>query len=172
MGRIETVRTFGFACGKLEGVMDYASARFACTAVGNIVVGFHTRDNPNDDDWTAYLECGRVLLEEHERIGILAYSLGGGPNAVQRGEVNEMFKDTPQRVAVMLDSRMARGAVTALSWFNNKIHAFKLDQQDEALAHLGATPEQVTRVKEELAQLGERVRELGGRGLEAAGLSA
>lgn len=139
--------------------MDYVSSRFGCAVVGNTVVGLHGEDNPDDADWNAYLDAGRRILQEHEQLRVLAFSLGGGPNSTQRSMVNDMFKDRPQQVAVMLDSRLARGAVTALSWFNPKIKAFNLEQLDEACSHLGLSAEQTQAVQASLESMRSRLLE-------------
>lgn len=120
--------------------MDYSSPRFACQALDDIVVGVHTSEAPTDPDWAAWLDATRRGLEINGSVRVLVYSLGGGPTSKQRSEVNELFKDRPQRVAVMLNSRFARGAVTALSWFNPQIRAFDVEQFDDACDHLAITP--------------------------------
>ncbi|MCA9653446.1 MAG: hypothetical protein H6712_11250 [Myxococcales bacterium] len=137
--------------------MDYVSARFACAVVGNAVVGVHGPDDPNDADWTAYLNAGREIMATGQDLCVLAYSLGGGPNSVQRSQVNDLFKNRPQRVAVMLNSALARGAVTALSWFNNRIKAFNLEQVDEACRHLELSEAHTRRVKAALERLREQL---------------
>jgi hypothetical protein len=116
--------------------MDYSSPRFACEAIDDTVVGVHTSEAPNDDDWAAWIAATRRALERTGSVRVLVYSLGGGTTSKQRSEVNELFKDRPQRVAVMLNSRLARGAVTALSWFNPQIKAFDLEQFEDACVHL------------------------------------
>lgn len=116
--------------------MEYASSRFACTIIGDLVLGLHAKDNPSDEDWNEYVNATRSVLERHGSVKVLAYSMGGGPNSVQRTKANELFKDRPQLIAVMLNSALVRGIVTALSWFNPMIRAFNIDQLDEACRYL------------------------------------
>lgn len=116
--------------------MEYASPRFACTIIGDLVLGVHAKENPTDADWTEYVNATQKVLETHGTVKVLAYSMGGGPNSVQRTKANELFKDRPQHVAVMLNSALVRGIVTALSWFNPMIRAFNIDQLDDACKYL------------------------------------
>lgn len=137
--------------------MDYVSKRFACTIVGNVVIGVHSEDDPDDADWKAYLDAGREILAKDGDLRVLAFSEGGGPNSVQRSQVNDLFKDRPQRVAVMLNSRLARGAVTALSWFNKQIQSFNLEQIDEACAHLQLSSTDTKLVRDAIDRLREQI---------------
>ncbi len=130
--------------------MDHSSPRFACQALDGTVIGVHTSEAPTDEDWVAWLAATRRALDGHGSVRVLVYSMGGGPTSKQRSEVNELFKERPQRVAVMLNSRIARGAVTALSWFNPEIRAFDLEQFDDACGHLAIVGEHRERVRDAL----------------------
>jgi hypothetical protein len=133
--------------------MEYASSRFACTIVDGVVLGVHAKEDPSDADWHQYVSATRDVLESHGSVKVLAYSMGGGPNAVQRTKANELFKDRPQHVAVMLNSALTRGIVTALSWFNPKIRAFNLDQLDDACKYLELPAETAAEIRRMLDHL-------------------
>jgi hypothetical protein len=145
----------------------HVSTRFAWTDIGNILVGVHSEDGPDDRDWNEYLEAGRRIVATNGSVRVLAYSLGGSPNSLQRSKVNELFKDVPSRTAVMLDSRIARGAVTALSWFIKGIHAFGLDQLDDACGYLELSTKDAAEVRRAVGALRDQMlatRAAGARG--------
>jgi len=54
----------------------------------------------------------------------LVFADGSGPDAVQRGVGNQILGGRKLRVAVVTGSRLVRGAVTTLGWFNPEIRAF------------------------------------------------
>jgi len=133
--------------------MDFSSSRFACHVVDDIVIGVHTDEPPDDTDWSAWIDASRRALDGFGIVRGLVYSMGGNPTSKQRSEINDLFRDRPQRVAVMLDSRIARGAVTALSWFNPQIKAFDHTQFDDACMHLGIRGDQRERTRRALEDM-------------------
>jgi hypothetical protein len=78
----------------------------------------------------------------------LAYEEAGSIDSAQRREIVEAMGDHKPRGAVMTPSRLARGMVTALSWFQSEIKAFAPDQYESAATHLQLTSEerQIARV--------------------------
>lgn len=128
--------------------MEYVSPRFACDVVDNIVLGAHSKEDPTEEDWESYVAITRKVLDEYGSVKLLVYSLGGGPNSVQRSKANDVFKERPQHVAVMLNSAILRGVVTALSWFNPKVRAFNLEQLEEACRYLEISDAQLDQVRE------------------------
>ena len=129
---------------------------------GRLVLLAHARVNPSAAEWSAY--CRDLRRWRAELDGILVRSDGGGPNALQRGEMTDAIEAerTTVRTAVVTVSRVARGIVTALSWINAQIKAFSPLQQDAALSYLGVTDDERAEVLAEL----ERLRAL--LGAEAA----
>ncbi|MCX4240264.1 SpoIIAA family protein [Paraliomyxa miuraensis] len=137
--------------------MEYASPRFACKVVDDVVIAVHTKENPTDEDWDRYGDVANGVMNVHGSVKMLVYSIGGGPNSLQRNKANEAFRDRPQQVAVMLNSAMTRGIVTALSWFNPAIKAFNLEQLEEACTYLGVPRGQLDPVREALEVLKTRL---------------
>ncbi len=131
----------------------YASPRLACTAVGDVHVAVHGPDDPDAADWQAYLAAARSILKGYEQPRVLVYTLGGNPSTAQRGELNKINEGLSPRVAVMLNSRVARGTVTALSWFNPSIKAFALDELERAMKHLDLSDASAARVIETVERL-------------------
>jgi hypothetical protein len=79
---------------------------------------------------------------------------GGAPNSSQRRIVNEILAGRPPiPAAVVSNSALARGVITALSWFNPKIKAFAPDEVIDAYHYLGFTSSQIQVLTPRLAQL-------------------
>lgn len=101
-----------------------------------LVILVHSKDAPGDVEWKDY--CADVQKWCQQIRGILVISEGGGPNGVQREALekalgNETYK---AKTAVVTLSRIARGIVTAISWFSPTIKAFSTLQIPDALKYL------------------------------------
>lgn len=101
-----------------------------------ILILVHTKDSPADAEWAAYLADARTWRDKIE--GFLVVTEGGGPNTLQRGEMNDVLEAEKRggKTAVVTLSRIARGIVTALSWFNPGIKAFSTINVPAALDYL------------------------------------
>jgi hypothetical protein len=126
----------------------------ALQLVDTTLVVVHNARQPNDDDWALF------MLTWGERWDTIAAQLvvtdGGGPNATQRRKALALLTSRqgghPQ-TAVVTSSIMARGVVTAMSWFiKDRIRAFPQRQLAEACTFLG--------VSHRYAELREVVRNL------------
>lgn len=103
----------------------------------------HTKDNPTDAEWAEYLKFVQANIDKIQSTMILTQ--GGGPNATQRGEMTDLIEANHLKlvVSVVTLSRMVRGIVTALSWFNPNIKAFSTIQIPAAMEYLKvAKPDQ------------------------------
>src|SRR5688572_15071290 len=107
--------------------IEYASPRLTIALVDDVHIAVHGASNPDATDWEAYLKSVRKVLERYPNVRGVVYTLGGNPSGAQRSELNRINEGLQPRVSVMVESRIARGAVTALSWFNPSINAFSLD---------------------------------------------
>ena len=111
--------------------------------VGHTLVVVHGVTHPSDADWTIYLDA---LRQNYERIhSQLIVTEGGSPTSAQRKASLEIapnrWDQTPP-TAVVTSSVLARGAVTALSWFmKDRIRAFAQAEFDDACAFIGASAE-------------------------------
>lgn len=86
---------------------------------------------PAPNEWSEYVE---TLSKAHRggATGLLVLTDGPGPNSSQR----KMVSSFDLRSAVVTPAAVARGIVTALSWFGAKISAFAPEQIDDALVYL------------------------------------
>lgn len=98
----------------------------------------HGRENPSEAEWNAYIDALAGLIAKVGDISVLVVTDGGGPNSVQRTDMNDRIRGgNDMRGAVVTESRVARGIVTALSWFNAGVKAFPPVRLRDALRHLG-----------------------------------
>lgn len=134
---------------------DAKTIRYARQA--RLLLLAHGSVPPAQDEWNQYVEA---LAEGHKSglTGLLVLTDGPGPNSSQRKQISSF----DLRSAVLTPAAVARGIVTALSWFGANIRAFPPEQIDDALDYL-----QVPRA-EQLQVL----RVLAGLRVELAGKSA
>ncbi len=114
----------------------------------SLVVAVFTDDSPAPAEWQVYLDAMRKLNPGY-RMAI--FSAGGGPNTMQRGDLEKLTEglgpDSPkERVAVITVSRLARGIVTAIRWFNREIKAFEPGDREAAFEFLELSKEERTNV--------------------------
>jgi hypothetical protein len=94
----------------------------------------HGKDDPAPDEWAEFVaDLGGCLGEVD---GLLVFTAGASINANQRGQVVDLFRRGKLRGAVLTDSVVVRGAVTAIQWFGVPIAAFKPSAPADALAFL------------------------------------
>jgi hypothetical protein len=126
--------------------------------VDGVRVAVHTAEDPCDDDWKLALEWSRTKAREPAMIRYLVLSEGGKPNARQRAEFSKVVGDHSIRTALVTGSVLARGAITAMSWFNADMRAFAPDNLDEAFAFLGIPSSQHDRFRSAIAELRAEMR--------------
>lgn len=119
--------------------------------LGNLVVMVHTAQNPTDEELRAYYD--ELRTKDVSRTRVLVLTDGGGLNASQRKELNEVLSGRPQPCAVVSDNTMVRGIVTALSWFNRSIKSFSPSDTEEAFKYLGIPTSEFAIVWREIKQL-------------------
>ena len=118
-----------------------------------LLVLVHTKDSPDDTEWAEYTASAQQWKKEVQ--GFLVYSAGGGPNTMQRAQLDEAIsiESHPAKTAVVTVSRIARGIVTAIGWFSPGIKAFGTNQLPQAIQHLGTPHSEVSLVVAEVARL-------------------
>lgn len=106
-----------------------------------VILAFHTKEDPTESEWQGFCDFTLKLPKHCDKY--LIRTKGGGPNAKQRQQTNEVLKTrgTPMtNVAVVTEATIVRGTVTALSWFNPNIKAFSPADLDAAMRYLGLSP--------------------------------
>ena len=108
-------------------------------------------DAPTNEEWT------RCLALFQERAGqpsrFLVQTHGGGPDAKQRKVLADTLRNEDARIAVMTDSILARGILTALAWLGLPQRGFALHDLRAAAEYLGLSSEELQHAGEELARL-------------------
>jgi len=82
--------------------------------------------------------CGALARARQQVRGLLVYSAGGAPDVHQRSELARIHQRSPFRVAVLSDSAVVRGAITALRWLDVEAKSFPPNDGDLALDWLFA----------------------------------
>ncbi len=112
------------------------SATMAWSVVNGILVTVHSAAPPRDDEWTRYLrDAGTTGL-----TGNLVLTDGGGPNAMQRKQIEELPQIRLLPTAVVTTSRLVRGIVTAISWMGKNIRAVAPTALDAAFDYMQVKP--------------------------------
>ena len=96
-----------------------------------------------------------------ERVGLdqraLVESHNSGPNAAQRKAITDAMRDVDVRVAVMTNSTVVRGIVTALAWLGTRQQAFPLHGERAAAKYLELTPDEFELALEQMPRLRREV---------------
>ena len=72
--------------------------------------------------------------------GIIVLAHDGAPPPRQRAAIQEWFRKGNMRGAVLTNSLLARGGVTALSWLGATICAFRRDELEAAIEFVRVAP--------------------------------
>ncbi len=118
---------------------------FDWAVVEDILVIRALPGNISEEAWDAMLA---VLSEPHIRI-VYALSFGAqGVSAAQRKATAEVMaqRDTP--AIVVVESRVTRGILTAISWLGANIQSFPWTRSEDALARVGASPEALELIRD------------------------
>lgn len=114
----------------------------------------------NENEWRDYIQFLKANLTPGMQPRCIVVSEGGGPNSAQRQQLNEIIEPyrSVLKVAVLTRSPLARGIVTALSWFNPVFRPFSPDDLEHALEYLemprtkhGEVQNLLTSVRKQLA---------------------
>jgi len=122
-----------------------------------VLLAVHTKDNPTEEEWSSYVDFGRKQMGNY--TSSLIISEGGGPNATQRGAMNDLLEanNFKGKVSVVTLNRLVRGIVTALSWFNPNVKAFTTVQIAAAIEYLEVPKAHQDRLMAEIKRLRDKV---------------
>jgi hypothetical protein len=126
--------------------------------VGRVMVYVGGARPPSDEEWDAYLHALRKHVAAHPDCPSIVWPGPAPISAVQRRQLAQTLPRNA-RTAVLTESMVDRGIVTALSWFVDGIKAFSLSREDEAMAHMqlrkdeaGAVLEAGRRLRRQMAR--------------------
>jgi hypothetical protein len=110
--------------------------------VGDFAIVVHSATAPSIAEWNAVMEHYSSFAREMK--GILVFTLGGSPSAMQRKQLRDVFE--PAKIplpptVVLTDSTVARVAITAFNlFFDNRMKAIEPNKAQDALMHLRVPP--------------------------------
>ena len=147
---------------------EFVFGRMAAAVSPTVCIGM-CGSSSTDADWNAYIECWRKTIGPSLSASkgcFLIFAPVDGPNAAQRSRLSADPLVAPHmkqtaRLALLTESMMIRGAVTAMNWVSgagatNK--TFAPAQLDAALAWLGqAKPLDVPATRATLRSLASKV---------------
>jgi len=110
---------------------------------------------PTDAEWERWITMGVERSGRDQRV--IVESHNSGPNAAQRKAITDAMRNVDVRVAVMTNSAVVRGIVTALAWLGTQQSAFPLNAERQAAGYLGLTPEELQQALEQLPRLRREV---------------
>ena len=121
--------------------------------VGSTILKYHNEDKPADDEWDVFVEALRTAGPG--TTAILTLTDGGGPTPTQRKRAAQaiLTRDEPIPAAVLSDSMVVRGMITAVKWMGVSIAAFRPSELDEALGYLGLPLASKRPIEEAFARL-------------------
>jgi hypothetical protein len=135
---------------------------FLWKLVGTIHVNSMTKSNPTIAEWDEMLAEFQHQVSHSQIQGILVYTEGGAPNALQRKRLRESHLTngtTLPKSALLTNSLVARAAMTAINlFFDNKFKAFSPVAIDDALRYLGAPEQAWPELKRVLAKLTDELK--------------
>jgi hypothetical protein len=109
---------------------------------------------PSTAAWADYLGAIEGMGDE---IYVLAFSSGGGPTLMQRRQLEEALGDRGGRAAIVTTSRIARGIVTAIRWFNRDIKSFSPSEWKDALEFMQLSADDGARVMQRLSAMADQI---------------
>ena len=104
--------------------------------------------NPADFD-----ETTADLAAQPRLTGIVVRPRGAAPGARQRASMQELISKRSLRMAVLTESRLVRGVVTALHWFGLPVECFPDAKLDEALTFVGVPAERLGSARQRFQEL-------------------
>ncbi len=121
-----------------------------CVLCDRVILVFHYESVPTAAEWSSYLD---IYTKNIDRLsGVLVITEGGAPNSAQRKQLSETYEKTRQApVAIVSDSAIARGAITAFRWLGMvTMTPFSPARLDEAMEFVKADPGTRTKLRAEI----------------------
>lgn len=118
---------------KIESVLS----TIAFGLVDGVIIYIGTDQAPSDADWSEYIAFVEQSILGQSTARALVVVSGGGPSGVQRQKLHGATRHVSLSVAVVTQSAIARGLVTALSWVKSGYRAFTTEDLEGALDFLG-----------------------------------
>lgn len=128
---------------------------------GKVLVLFlHDAGAPDDQTWNAAMDevARQFTAVTADKIAFLVITDGGAPSTTQRQRLAQVTREARHPIAVVNNSALVRGVITAISWMNPGIKPFAPNKWNEAVAYCGCSAESAVKL---LAKMRVLQRELG-----------
>lgn len=136
-------------------VLEGASSNYNWAILGDLLIAFARSGTVAPERFDQYLDA----IRKREPKSILSISEGTAHvTSVQRKAAAELVKDKNIRIAVVLDSAVTRGFITALSWLGVGIKSFGPGAEKEALDYLEVSEDKLGEALELLEWLREHTQ--------------
>lgn len=124
-----------------EGTSRAMVSRYRQYGDGHVVIAVHTMKGPSDAEWQEYLACSREMLNHlgarFTQVAGIAVTDGGAPSAAQRHQLIAALGGRHPVAAVVTNSTLIRGVVTALNWFDVRVKSYPPSEFAAALQRIG-----------------------------------
>ncbi|MET0344364.1 MAG: hypothetical protein ABW252_25350 [Polyangiales bacterium] len=117
-----------------------------------LVVAVHSETGPTDDEWARWMDLATPRLGRDLRAMVEVYG-AVGPSARQRQAGAALLGKVDARFAVLSNSLIVRGLVTAMNWIGFPNEAFAPGHFQEAGSYLALTPAELQLAMDRLGAL-------------------
>jgi hypothetical protein len=128
---------------------------------GRWLLCVYGKQDATNDDVSEIIKVMRTL--DLSQVRMLTYTMGGTLSAQHRKEINAVVEGKYPPLAVLIGNPLARGVITALSWFNRNVKAFAPDDEFDAFAYLGIPDDLQDHCSDELHRLIDEMESRQGR---------
>jgi hypothetical protein len=122
----------------------------AMCKIDRLTIAVHHTRPPTDEEWDRWVA---LCATQEGPIRVIVESHGGAPNAKQRKALSDALAGRDLRSAILSDSIVVRGVVTALAWLGVALRAFPLDDYASMAAYLDIPKHEITVAIEQLRVL-------------------
>ena len=115
--------------------MAFVGRTLKFTRIDDLLLIVHSPVDPDLEEWNTLMVESRTIVHPYRRC--LVYSADVKLRAKQRSQLADVVNGLDLKVAVLADSAVTRGMVTALGWVTGKYRAFPLEGIEAAVTYLG-----------------------------------
>ncbi len=120
---------------------------------GSLLLYVGTPAPPASGEWANWVGALRERAHAAEGARLVVVAADGGPTVVQRKQLIEAVKSAKLKTAVVSDSLLARGIVTAFKWYGLDLDVFKTSGIEGAYRFVSATPDEAEWLRDTLKTL-------------------
>jgi hypothetical protein len=118
--------------------------------IDDLLLIVHAPVDPDPHEWSVMIQESRAHAFGYRRV--LVFGANVRLKASQRSELADFVNSNHVKVAVLVDSAVARGMVTALGWVTGKYRAFPSDDIEAAIAYLGGNLD-IAKIRDEVRSI-------------------